>query len=222
MEVPKLMVRIPIHHGTGSRIVCEDEETVEESDESDTIMELLASRLEGKTANSEEEERRVPEIVHLQPHYPGDGEDSSRQSPNSSRGGSVRQSPEPTAEVAEYLTLPSVCSANDLSHCFEELSRMCGGEGEGGEEGVAISVSLEVGGEVELTESSVADTCPSPELTGMELLNLRHNHHTSPNKEEESRISTECRELSFSKVDSGANVYCEVKPASNLMHNQMC
>ena len=193
-RVSQLLVSVPICRGADGRILCCDEEDAfEDSDESVTIMELLASKLE--QAMGEEESRRVPEIVRLEPHYPGDSEDSMDPSTV------ARGTPEPTAEVAEFLTLPSVCSCADLGNCVQELSDVCNQLVCGGREGGVGMMSLEIGEEVELAEPST-DTCCSPELTGMELLNLRPQSPTPPdNIKQQSALS---------RLQSATTVYSEV------------
>ena len=189
-RVSQLVVSIPICRGAGGRILCDEEDAFEDNDESVTIMELLASKLE--QAMEEEESRRVPEIVRLVPHYPGDSEDSM----DSSRV--ARGTPEPTAEVAEFLTLPSVCSCVDLGNCVRELSDVCNQLVFGGREGDVGMMSLEIGEEVELAEPST-DTCCSPELTGMELLNLTPQSPTSADNHKQQ-----------SALQPAATVYREV------------
>ena len=192
----ELIVSIPIFRSADGKLLCNEEDAVEDSEESATIMELLALKLEEKAS---EEQRRVPEIVHLEPHYPGDSEDSM----DSTAASAVCKTPEPVAEVAECLTLPSVCSVVDLYNCVQELSRVCSRSRSERGKGEGCAEKLEVGEEVELKELSTDASSPcSPELTGMELLNLKPQ---SPTTDKNSS-----KKSAFSKVHSAASVYCEV------------
>ena len=200
------MVSIPVFCSEDGRIVCE-EEMLEESDESVTMMELLASKFEEKACG--EEGQRVPEIVRLEPHYPDDSEDSVDSFP-------ARRTPEPTGEVAEFLTLPSVCSAVDLCTSVRELSDICsqlvcggGGGGEEGDGGLEV-VSLDVAEEVELAEPNTDTPC-SPELTGMELLNLKSVQQESPPPFKQSALP---------RNHSRATVYCKVSQANFIYYHK--
>ena len=170
-EAPELLVRIPVRFGPDGSIRCEEED----GDDSITAMELLASRLEGR---GRREGKRMPEIVRLESHYTDVKDEENVE----------RLTPEPTADVAEYVILPSLCSKEEISKCVRDLGEVCNEVG-GVEGGVAISL------EVELDEES-------PELTGMELLNLRadQQHHS----QSVSNTSNKC------SIQTSAAVYCEV------------
>ena len=174
------MVQIPVYQGEDGRIRYgkEDDsegEDSEGSDEPPATMELLASRLEP-------EERRVPEIIRLESHCA-----------DMDLTNSVIEPLNTVDEVSEYVTLGSVCSAEDLAKCLHELSAVCR-QTATGEEG--MGVSLEVGEEVDLLEGS-------PEPTGMELLNLQPDH-----TQNESSLAVN-RSSKWS-MHSKAAVYCEV------------
>jgi hypothetical protein len=184
----ELIVRIPLHVRDSSTET--EGESVEDGDESTTIMELLASKLDDRTGR---EGRRVPEIIRLESHCPDSEERAEIDPPPNSD----------LEEVAEYLTLPSVCSSEDLSCCLHELSDLCRESRDSGRE-EAAGPSFEVGGEIELGVHSL-ESNSSTEPTGMELLNLDSqrqqttppspHHHSTPKSKTVVPPTVYCEDL---------------------------
>lgn len=127
-----------------------------------TAMELLAARLDETKGP-----RRLPQIIRLESFVSREELDSKTLA-------------ESEIEVADYcseVNVMSVCSAEDLTKCVEDLASQCchmnlwnGSEGSGG-------MPLDVGEEIEL--SGPSQNCA--EITGMELLNLQRSFPPSTN-----------------------------------------
>lgn len=163
-----LMVSIPIYHGQDGDILCRGVET-DDSDVPTTAMELLAASLD-----EAKEARRLPQIVHLESHFPGEDSEDVH----------CKAVAESSVEVAEYcseVNVMSVCSAEDLTMCVRDLTCLCHQtnllDGSGG----PVGTPLDVGDEIELGEMS-QDVQSSAEVTGMELLNLQRSisHSCTP------------------------------------------
>ena len=174
----KMIVRIPAYRNHDGRIVCcryEEDDSEDDSDAPTATMELLAASLE----LSAKDAKRLPQIIHLEPHLSEDEhlmEDIARVS-------SPAAEP-PTVVVEEYgceVSVRTVCSTADVASCLQRLSDLCRqvtGADSSGEEG-SVVVCLDVGDEVELGGLS-QDSNSGYELTGMELLNLNDEQQPPP------------------------------------------
>lgn len=174
-----LMVRIPIYHCNDDSVVCAgfEEDDTDDSDEPTTTMELLAARLE-----EAKEAKRLPQIIHLEPHLSGDEDLDAVHC----------ESPETVVEIAEYcseVNVLSVCSAEDMTNCLKDLASLHHRTNCLGNSGESVVSCLDVGDEIELGGLS-QESGFSTEMTGMELLNLRNVQRPPLNETTENYSSS--------------------------------